>query len=84
MSEPPDAAGTAHDAAGEANAAEADSIPALDVAALKRDDRDTTTGRFRPGFVRNLTHGRRAPHLWEASPLAALLAERRPAASLRG
>lgn len=74
---------TAHEAAGAAIEAEADSTPALDVAAvlaaLRDDSRDPATGRYRPGGMPRLQHGKRAPRLWAASPLVEALAEREAA-----
>lgn len=82
--EPHDAAPqAAHEAAGAAIEAEADSAPVLDVAALldalRGTGRDPKTGRLLPGHAVNLRHGRRAPRLWAAGPLAAALAEREAA-----
>ena len=75
-----DAPPAAPDGPRRANDSSPDGEPALDVAAvlaaLKRDDRDPASGRFRPGHLRNLKHGRRAPSLWAAGPLAEALAER--------
>jgi hypothetical protein len=74
---------TAHEAAGATIEAEADSTPALDVAAVlaavRADSRDPVTGRYLPGGMPRLQHGRRAPRLWTAAPLAEALAEREAA-----
>lgn len=71
---------TADEAAGASIETEADSTAALDVAAVlaavRADSRDPVTGRFRPGGMPRLQHGRRAPRLWTAGPLAEVLAER--------
>lgn len=85
MSEPNDepldaAPQTAHEAAGAANEAEADSTPVRDVAAtieaLRGSGRDPVTGRWLPGAFPRLANGRRSPRLWAQSELAGLLAER--------
>lgn len=60
--------------------AEADSTPALDVAAaleaLRGSGRDPQSGRWLPGAFPRLASGRRSPRLWAQSELAGLLAER--------